>query len=357
MVAVNMKKLSRRVWQSDTRKSIASCLPPLNFITIHYAYFIFTCLIMSVVFYSTPNPRLSITYTDSLFLVISAMTEAGLNTVNLSQMSTFQQFILWFLIVIGSSIFVSISTLWTRKRVFKQRLRSVGRERRGRRGRRATREGAVDRGLDEHRKTIEPVDKSGFESRHSGPRDPTSSHSSGSGAAKLPDQGESGAASVKSKAGRTRSPVDPDHISVLHITPSADDKQHQRVLSFEGVGAHPTATSAYKHAKTDGLTHRSGHRSKDQEEEKDDEKETELADSDQPYYLNRYTTGRNAQFHSLSRAERQHLGGVEYRALTFLSIVVPLYWVLWQTLGCLGLAAYFTHNNATVPLENGINPW
>lgn len=30
-------------------------------------------------------------YTDALFLVVSAMTEAGLNTVNLSTLSTFQQ--------------------------------------------------------------------------------------------------------------------------------------------------------------------------------------------------------------------------------------------------------------------------
>jgi hypothetical protein len=37
-----------------------------------------------------------------VFLVVSAMTEAGLNTVNLSMMSTGQQFILWFLIGIVS---------------------------------------------------------------------------------------------------------------------------------------------------------------------------------------------------------------------------------------------------------------
>jgi len=35
---------------------------------------------------------------------VSAMTEAGLNTVNLSTMSTGQQFILWFLIGIVSLV-------------------------------------------------------------------------------------------------------------------------------------------------------------------------------------------------------------------------------------------------------------
>ena len=89
----------------------------------------------------------------------------------------------------------------------------------------------------------------------------------------------------------------------------------------------------------------------------DGEKETELDDSQYPHYLTRYTTGRNAQFFNLSRAEREHLGGVEYRAITLLAVIVPVYWGLWQLLGCLGLAAWFAYNKADVTLQNGINPW
>lgn len=156
-----------RLRQNAVVKAISPYLPPINYITIHYAYIIVTCLVASVIFYVSSDPGRSITYTDSLFLVISAITEAGLNTVNLSQMTMFQQFILWLLIVMGGSIFVSISTLWTRKRIFKQRFRSVAKEQRGRRGRKALRRGGPDRGLDE-RKVDEPIDKSEFESRHSG---------------------------------------------------------------------------------------------------------------------------------------------------------------------------------------------
>lgn len=39
------------------------------------------------------------------------MTEAGLNTINLSQMNTFQQFILFLLILLGSAIWVSIAVV------------------------------------------------------------------------------------------------------------------------------------------------------------------------------------------------------------------------------------------------------
>ncbi|KAF5519174.1 Low-affinity potassium transport protein [Colletotrichum aenigma] len=70
---------------------IRSFLPPLNFITLHYAYFIGTSLLASAVFYASSNPRGSISYVDALFLVVSAITEAGLNNVNLSQMTVWQQ--------------------------------------------------------------------------------------------------------------------------------------------------------------------------------------------------------------------------------------------------------------------------
>lgn len=60
-------------------RTVRPFLPPLNFITIHYAYFIVVPLVASVVFWGSSDPSFSISYVDSLFLVVSAMTEAGLN--------------------------------------------------------------------------------------------------------------------------------------------------------------------------------------------------------------------------------------------------------------------------------------
>ncbi|KAK1977789.1 cation transporter [Colletotrichum cereale] len=104
---------------------LRSFLPPLNFITLHYAYFIGTTLLASVVFYVSSSPHGSIGYVDSLFLVISAMTEAGLNTVNLSEMTVWQQVMLWLLIIVGSSVWVSIWTVLARKHVFEKSLREI----------------------------------------------------------------------------------------------------------------------------------------------------------------------------------------------------------------------------------------
>jgi hypothetical protein len=66
---------------------------------------------------------------------------------------------------------------------------------------------------------------------------------------------------------------------------------------------------------------------------------------------------RNSQFHHLSNAEREKLGGCEYRAIRFLAWIVPIYFVLWQLLGCLGLGAYVAHARPNPSRENGLNPW
>lgn len=59
-------------------------VPPFNFITLHYAYFIVTSLVCSVIFWGVSNPLRSVSYADALFMCVSAITGAGLNTVCLS---------------------------------------------------------------------------------------------------------------------------------------------------------------------------------------------------------------------------------------------------------------------------------
>ncbi|TVY34569.1 High-affinity potassium transport protein [Lachnellula occidentalis] len=159
-----------------------------------------------------------------------------------------------------------------------------------------------------------------------------------------------------------------------------DEHHHHRVLSFEGVGAHPNS-SAYTYSSRvqaapsnddgarGGLSHRQSYFSQIEKESPDASAHSSpqsgegahaqagLDTSQYPDYLTRHTTGRNAQFYGLSKAEREHLGGVEYRAITLLAYVVPIYFVAWQVVGCVGLGAYMASNKADVARGNGINPW
>ncbi|KAL1624082.1 hypothetical protein SLS54_004011 [Diplodia seriata] len=62
-------------------------------------------------------------------------------------------------------------------------------------------------------------------------------------------------------------------------------------------------------------------------------------------------------FHHLTEEEREALGGAEYKAIKVLCVIVPLYYVLWQLLACIGLGAYVALNRPDTALRNGLNPW
>lgn len=380
--------------EHDLIKRIRSYLPPLNFITLHYLYFIVLCFIASGVFWGSSEPDNSIAYIDCLFLVVSAMTEAGLNTVNLSTMSTFQQFILWFLIIIGSAIWVSIFTVHTRKRVFESRFKyMIKAQRDARRLRRRslseTREVPVQRRLATSQKDAEPLDKSDFESRHSEPRDPIrepprdemargSSQNveaeagdgvgdgmllskkrtsislresvepeSNSSTCELP--GTTAIARKGFKNGRSSSNLNVGDENAMINEASAINSRDAHGLTFApGVGHKPN-TSVYTLSGAGTLTRTESIPETVAEKEASPWKYTS--------YLTRHNTGRNAQFYGLTYKEREHLGGVEYRAISLLAWIVPIYFVLWQLIACLTLGAYMAHNKPNVPLENGINPW
>jgi Trk-type K+ transport system membrane component len=75
------------------------------------------------------------------------------------------------------------------------------------------------------------------------------------------------------------------------------------------------------------------------------------------HFLKGRGSSHKGSFHSLSSEEREHLGGCEYRALKALAILVPVYFFLWQLLGCVALGAWMNNNMPDTARENGINPW
>lgn len=60
-------------------------------------------LIFSGIFYAC-NTTYHIKYVDCLFLCVSSMCVTGLATVDLSSLSTFQQFLMYFQMLIGSLV-------------------------------------------------------------------------------------------------------------------------------------------------------------------------------------------------------------------------------------------------------------
>ena len=81
----------------------------------------------------------------------------------------------------------------------------------------------------------------------------------------------------------------------------------------------------------------------------------------QPYstrqFERRGTVDRNAQFHSVSSEEREHLRCVEYQAVRLLSYVVPMYLIAWQLFGCIALGIYVAYRQPGPAINYDVRPW
>lgn len=323
-------------------------LPPVNFISIHYAYFIVVCLFASLIFWGSSNPAHRISYADSLFLVVSAMTETGLNTVNLSEMTTWQQILLFLLTIFGSAIWVSIWTVLARKHAFEKRFKDVVR---ADRLRRANRPSSVSLSRlrfmpSQGRRSLNVIpppamtETPGLASKSSSsPGNPHdlildvhAHHTHCTGTTKSSD-----------KNAPQRSPT----LAQIAFaeTPHSSPENHPPT------GVSTAAQYGYLVSRNNTARRIGPQRQEPMETEGDEKGEFSVRS------LFARAAGRNAQFHDLSREERRVLGGCEYRALRVLAVIVPLYFFLWQLIGCIALGAWINRHRPEPPLRNGINPW
>lgn len=362
----------KRVW-----RSIIVHLPPRNFITLHYLYFIGTCLLTSVIFWGSSTESKRVSYTDSLFLTVSAMTQAGLNTVNLSELNTFQQSILFVLIILGSAIFVSVLVVHVRRSAFETRFRRIvedqHRQRRERswgkqpsslsRSRSRNRAGEDPNAVGILREPIKLTDHSDRLSvaQRQSPRaeynevhyrvDALSDEDNSSSSPVNEDRPPSRGDGITRRSAYIPTSEDDGINRRITFSPpisSSRESHHTRVFSMQGVGA-----------RQDGLNHPSQSSFHIYQTTSSAEIGAKLQTPQSPldYPLPPGSVGRNSQFSHLTVADRERLGGVEYRAITFLAVIVPMYFILWQLLGSLGLGAYVARNRANVTRWNGLNPW
>ncbi|KAL8732798.1 MAG: hypothetical protein Q9181_003836 [Wetmoreana brouardii] len=356
---------------------ISSQLPPANFITLHYAYFIGVPLLASVIFWGSSTPARSVSYTDSLFLVVSAMTMTGLNTVNLSAINTFQQFILFLLLLLGSPIAVSIAVVFVRLKAFERRFYVIVKEEKRKQKERGSLRRRMTFRSNSASKRQTGLDTANGELR--GRQSHTAAPTEAGPDAKDLEMG--GRVSPVVEEGTHQTRVKPPMLSVdtntkTRVTDSERIEDNvnlpsgirrkvtfaqspaspakiaplARILSMQGVGAihdlpnHPIGIARPETLLSPIAEHR----------EKRDRKDL----------INHFSipgivgiVGRNSTFSSLSIADRERLGGVEYRTLEVLIIVVPLYFVAWQFFCAIGMGAWVANNGRELTEVNGLNPW
>ena len=309
----------------------------------------------------------------------------GLNTVNLSEINTFQQFILFLLLIIGSPISVSIGVVFVRLKAFERQFKTIvekekrkQKERGSLRRRMTFRSNSVSKrstALDtivsnelrvrhdnaaslendaadkEDHKDLElgrqfsPIEE---EKVNEGPskRGPLTIDTSTTGHPSDLDKTDDFIElpnGIRRKRGITFAQQTP-------ISPSTKVAPLARLFSMQGVGArHDIPNHPLHITRPEDLI-------SPVDEHPEKSKLDDLMDLIQHFSIPGIV-GRNSRFSGLSIDDRERLGGVEYRALEILIIVVPLYCLSWQILAAIGMGAWVANNAADLTKSNGLNPW
>ncbi|KAL2002773.1 hypothetical protein VTN02DRAFT_5991 [Thermoascus thermophilus] len=323
--------MKSRGWRRLIVRCVAAIVPPFNFLTLHYAYFIVTTLICSLVFWGASTPFGSVSYVDSLFMCAMAITGAGLNSVNLSTLNTFQQVLLFLLIIFGSTILVSSVVLYVRKRAFNTRFRGIAKSRK--------------HGISLPRKPTVSLSRLNARSR---PREAQASEAdledqSGGSDIQTSRTDEFATSTPATTAGEAvapfsdavssptnRSPGDDrirwadDDQATISVTSRPKTRSHHRVFPMAGVGARPDLRNHPKDALPNPPL---------------------------------YEAKKPSPIESTVKTERERLGGVEYKAVSFLSILVPVYFLMFHVCGIVGLGCWLAINRPDIARENGLSPF
>lgn len=102
-----------------------------NFYRVHVIYFLLTIILSSVIMYGSgvnansgdAEALFKLRYIDAIFLCTSAMTATGLSTVNLSDITGFQQSILFLLVLLGNVTITAHATTWLRRHFFRKHMK------------------------------------------------------------------------------------------------------------------------------------------------------------------------------------------------------------------------------------------
>lgn len=328
-------------------------LPPVNFITLHYAYFIVTAIIGALIFWGSSSPQYSIGWWDSLFMVMSALTASGLNTINVSQLTTFQQVQLCVFMIMGSQIIISYFTIAFRKRIFEKRFEDLVEMERAKRRATTSKTGAIV-GMTGAMVGLQVMSsfgktRGGKEGPSSRPWSSKHNNEPNVQAAKpgLPSEEpttlysqEQTSSATGILGGGERDPSQPQHVGFLE--PIRENRPQ-------------SATTGHSIYQTHSL--QSGNTSRRRPHT------VESRTSDTSFNVQTFVKeqkgniGRNGQFFNLSEDQREYLGGVEYRSLKFLSTFVIVYFVLWQLFGAIALGAWMSVYTVDESAVNAQNPW
>ncbi|TFK93269.1 TrkH-domain-containing protein [Polyporus arcularius HHB13444] len=359
--------------------TVKSIRPQLNFYRLHLLAFVTVPLLGAAILFAS-NGEFPVRFIDALFICVSGATGTGLVTVDLSSLTVWQQVLLVILELVGNQAFVAWVVVYVRRWYFLRNLRHIVKAELSRSN--ATQASQdISPSLRHIRETLARLRREGSE-RHEGksslwtalPRQaairpemvrrldiaPHLINPMGSQAPTLPSErmGDSSAVDTLSRAASRRS-LRSSVVAPSHPTPLADDDfggfpGPEQLLTRIVSKLSPRFKRRLKRTltvpRTETLIPRSG---------------GTVVTSDGPVksvpYLSFSAIVRNSTFHGLTEENIEELGGVEYRALSALLWIIPLYYLGLLSISFIVTAPYMSlpkwQENYLPPLQHkAINP-
>ncbi|KAJ5160881.1 uncharacterized protein N7482_007885 [Penicillium canariense] len=337
--------------------------PPINFLTLHYAWIITLGILSLVIVYPYGNLRAI----DAYFFGASASTESGLNTVDVKALKTYQQVYIYIIPILGNFGFINIIVVIFRVRWFEKHLKATALNRlrpEPSDGRDAEaqlkhdpissdtadgdlRENHLEGASDEEKTRTSPVDSHLIASQDvkGATADTTvdSNLSSTKPAIQFADDERPSA--NKDRALYIPPPWRRDRGTPFsEIEERSDDEDDagleralQRQKSTRSIASRSrtiehVVSSVFvlgngpSHTRGSQMTTQSG-----------------MKPLDLPNISSFATIGRNSQFHNLTAEDRERLGGIEYRSLKVLLKIVTGYFFGLHIFGAICLVGWILH--------------
>ncbi|KAK5652919.1 hypothetical protein OQA88_9398 [Cercophora sp. LCS_1] len=312
--------------------------PELNFITIHYLY-IATCGLSGLLFL-LPHGNLSAI--DCLFFGVSSSTESGLNPVDLKDIETYQQVYTYIMAVITNMAFINVAVVVVRLWWFKRKLLALG---------------TISKpGLNLQKGKALRQQKD--ESANGPPSENLTKSDSGTGPgaritfAPAADKPPSSSKALYIPPPRARDNGQP---FVEKDEYTVHDEEEGRSLrrarsNLEGAGLirrrawtldGPTVSKAVSMDRVATSMFVLGATRNQQTQQTRRLSNPRVANL--PFLSKQVTVGRNSQFLNMTSADREQLGGVEYRALKVLLKITVGYFAGLHILGVISLVPWI-HN-------------
>ncbi|KAL6357043.1 hypothetical protein LRP88_10660 [Fusarium phalaenopsidis] len=333
-------------------------MPPINFLTLHYAYIILMCLLAIPILYPYGN----LTAIDCFFFGSSSSTESGLNTVDVKELKTYQQLYIYFVPMLTNLGFVNIIVVIVRLHWFRSHLKRLAPQlhpRRQRGGSEADPEDIPDTS------TIEAPDTAGRlpAAVASGNDAGTTSKNPSQAPVINPD-------SARPIARTTTISFDPStekhkDDTTLYI-PSPRDRERddhiKPVSSSTSNNGGPSLRLRRRLSDRDGLqitAARSmdrvadvaasilllGSETKPRPRPPTPAPQKQPALNDTPFLSRQATIGRNSQFRNLTSHDLEVLGGIEYRSLKLLLKIATAYFFGMHLFGVICLVGWIQTAN------------